>query len=89
MANYTVFNIAEYSFEVFYQSVVHITDNIIVWFNKEKISYAECLIKDADAKNLGFANIKEYETTLKKVQVKCPNPKYIIITHSYWKAFVR
>jgi len=44
MANYTVFNIAEYSFEVFYQSVVHITDNIIVWFNKEKITYAECLI---------------------------------------------
>ena len=46
-----------------------------------------CLIKGANAEDLGYlgdANVTEYETTLKKVQKKCPNPKYIIISHSDW-----
>jgi metallo-beta-lactamase class B len=87
MANDTIFNVGEYSFEIYYPGEGHTTDNIILWFIKEKILYAGCLIKGADAKNLGYlgdANTKEYETTLKKVQLKCPNPKYIIIAHSDW-----
>ena len=55
---------------------------------KEKILYGGCLIKGADDKDLGFlgdGNAKEYESTLKKVQKKCQNPKFIIIAHSDWK----
>jgi metallo-beta-lactamase class B len=87
MANDTVFNIEPYSFETYYPGEGHTADNIIIWFNKEKILYGGCLIKGTDAENLGFlgdANVKEYATTLKRVQKKCPEPKFIIISHSDW-----
>ena len=83
----TVFNIGQYSFETYYPGEGHTADNIIVWFSKEKILYGGCLIKGADAENLGYlgdANVAEYETTLNKVQKKCPGPKFIIISHSDW-----
>ena len=87
MTKDTVFNIDQYAFEVFYPGEGHTADNIIIWFNKEKILYGGCLIKGAKAKDLGYlgdANVAAYETTLKKVQEKCPDPKFIIISHSGW-----
>ena len=83
----TVFNVGHYSFETYYPGQGHTADNIVIWFNKEKILYGGCLIKGADAESLGYlgdANIKEYESTLKKVQVKYRKPKFIIISHSDW-----
>ena len=87
MTKDTIFNVGQYSFETYYPGQGHTADNIIVWFNKEKILYGGCLIKGADAENLGYlgdANITEYETTLKKVQKKCTKPRFIIISHSDW-----
>jgi metallo-beta-lactamase class B len=87
MVNDTVFNAGQYSFETYYPGQGHTADNIVIWFSKEKILYGGCLIKGADAENLGYlgdANVKEYESTLKKVQVKCRKPKFIIISHSDW-----
>lgn len=83
----TVFNIGGYSFETYYPGQGHTADNIVVWFNQEKILYGGCLIKGADAKNLGYlgdANIDQYETTLRKVQKKYRKPKFIIVSHSDW-----
>jgi len=88
MSKDTVFNIAPYSFEIYYPGEGHTADNIIVWFSKEKILYGGCLIKGADADDLGFlgdANIEQYETTLKRVEKKCPDPEFIIVSHSDWK----
>lgn len=88
MAKDTVFNIGKYSFEIYYPGQGHTEDNIVIWFNKEKILYGGCLIKGADAEDLGYlgdGNISEYETTLKKVQSKFRKPKFIIIAHSDWK----
>jgi len=87
MTKDTVFNIGHYSFETYFPGEGHTADNIIVWFTKEKILYGGCLIKGADAEDLGYlgdANIEEYETTLKRVQKKCAAPKFIIISHSDW-----
>lgn len=87
MTKDTVFNVGQYNFEIYYPGEGHTADNIIVWFSREKVLYGGCLIKGADAENLGFlgdANITEYEPTLKRVQQKCPDPKYIIISHSDW-----
>lgn len=87
MTKDTVFNIDQYSFEVYYPGEGHTVDNIVVWFNKEKILYGGCLIKGAAAENLGYlgdANTAEYESTLKKVKKKCPNPKFIIVSHHDW-----
>lgn len=83
----TVFNIERYAFETYYPGQGHTADNIVIWFEKEKILYGGCLIKGADAENLGYlgdANVNEYYTTLKKVEEKCSAPKYIIISHSDW-----
>lgn len=87
MTKDTVFNVGQYSFEVYYPGEGHTADNIIVWFDNEKVLYGGCLIKGADAENLGYlgdANVTEYETTLKRVQIKCPAPKYIIVSHHDW-----
>lgn len=83
----TVFNIGQYAFETFYPGQGHTEDNIVIWFDKDKILYGGCLIKGADADNLGYlgdANVKEYYQTLKNVQTKYQNPKYIIVSHSEW-----
>jgi metallo-beta-lactamase class B len=87
MTKDSIFNVGQYSFEVYYPGEGHTVDNIVVWFSKEKILYGGCLIKGAAAENLGYlgdANAAEYETTLKKVQKKCRNPKFIIVSHHDW-----
>lgn len=87
MARDTVFQVGQYAFEIYYPGQGHTTDNIIVWFSKEKILYGGCLIKGADAENLGYlgdANVIAYETTLKNVQKKCPKPRYIVVSHHDW-----
>ncbi len=88
MTKDTVFNFGPYSFEIYYPGQGHTADNIIIWFEKEKILYGGCLIKGVDAENLGYlgdTNVKEYASTLKKVQKKCRDPKFIIVAHSDWK----
>ncbi|TRX34908.1 BlaB/IND/MUS family subclass B1 metallo-beta-lactamase [Flavobacterium restrictum] len=83
----TVFNVGQYSFETYYPGQGHTEDNIVIWFDKEKILYGGCLIKGADAENLGYlgdGNVFEYETTLKNVQKKYTNPKFIIVSHHDW-----
>lgn len=83
----TVFNTGQYSFETCYPGKGHTADNIVIWFNKEKILYAGCLIKGTGDKTLGYlgdADTVAYESTLKKVQAKFQNPAYIIISHSDW-----
>ncbi len=88
MANDTVFTVGQYSFETYYPGQGHTIDNIIIWFEKEKILYGGCLIKGADDENLGYlddGNVTAYASTLKKVQQKCRKPTFIIIAHSDWK----
>jgi metallo-beta-lactamase class B len=88
MAKDTVFNAGQYSFETYYPGEGHTADNIVIWFKKEKILYGGCLIKGADDENLGYlgdANVTEYAATLKRVQKKCRQPKFIIVAHSDWR----
>lgn len=83
----TIFNVGQYSFETYYPGQGHTEDNIVIWFNKEKILYGGCLIKGAKADNLGFigdGNVKEYYTTLMRVNEKYPHPNYIIVSHHDW-----
>lgn len=84
----TLFNVGQYSFETYYPGQGHTEDNIVLWFENEKILYGGCLIKGAEAENLGYlgdGNVFEYETTLKNVQKKYPDPKFIIVSHHDWK----
>jgi metallo-beta-lactamase class B len=88
MAGDTVFNVEQYSFETYYPGQGHTEDNIVIWFKNQKILFGGCLIKGADAEDLGYlgdGNVAEYEFTLKKVQKRFRKPKFIIIAHSDWK----
>lgn len=87
MTKDTVFHAGQYMFETYYPGQGHTEDNIVIWFNKEKILFGGCLIKGATDENLGFlgdGNIQEYEATLTRVQKKFRNPKFIIVAHSDW-----
>ena len=87
IAKDSVFRFDQYTFETYYPGEGHTADNIIVWFKKEKILYGGCLIKGADDESLGYlgdANMKTYAQTLKNVQRKCADPKFIIVSHSDW-----
>jgi len=88
MTSDTVFQVGQYSFETYYPGQGHTEDNIVVWFNKEKILFGGCLIKGADAEDLGYlgdGNATAYATTLKNVEKKCRKPDFIVVAHSDWK----
>lgn len=87
MNNDSVFNVGEYAFQTYFPGQGHAPDNIVIWFGKEKILYGSCLVKSVEDNTLGNladANIKEYATTIKNVQRKFENPKYIITGHNDW-----
>ena len=87
MSKDTIFNVGDTSFETYFAGAGHTKDNIVIWFNKEKILYGGCLVKSIDAPDLeyvGEANIKEWPKTIRKVQSKFQNPNYIITGHHDW-----
>ncbi len=85
----TMFTVGQYSFEIYYPGKGHAPDNIVIWFEKEKILYGGCLVKsteDDNLGNLGDASITDYATSIKNVQQKCKKPKYIITGHGSYKS---
>jgi metallo-beta-lactamase class B len=83
----TVFTIGQYSFQTFYPGRGHAPDNIVIWFEKEKILYGGCLVKSVEDNNLGNlsdASVKDYPTTIKNVQKKCKKTKHVITGHNDW-----
>ncbi len=83
----TDFTIGQYKFQTFYPGEGHAPDNIVVWFPKEKILYGGCFIKSTESKsigNLSHANINEWSNSIKNVQKKFKNPKFIIPGHDGW-----
>lgn len=86
--NDTTFTVGQYVFQVYYPGKGHAPDNIVVWFDKEKVLYGGCFIKSAEAKDLGYlgdADVKEWEKSIIKVQSRFKSPKYIITGHDDWK----
>ena len=85
--NDTSFTIGQHTFQTYFPGQGHTAANIVIWFEKEKILYGACLIKSVEDDDLGYlgdANVKEYATTIKNVQRKCPQPKFIIVGHGDW-----
>lgn len=85
--NDTTFAVGKFKFEVFYPGKGHAPDNIVVWFDKEKVLYGGCFIKSAEAKDLGYlgdADVNEWKKSIQKVKAKFKNPAYIIPGHDDW-----
>ncbi|MCU0442806.1 MAG: BlaB/IND/MUS family subclass B1 metallo-beta-lactamase [Bacteroidia bacterium] len=85
--NDTVFKIGDAIFETFFPGEGHTKDNIVLWFEKEKVLYGGCLIKSTENKSLGNiadANLTEWTTTIRKVMKQYPNPQFVIPGHFGW-----
>ncbi len=85
--NDTIFTIGQYTFQTYYPGKGHAPDNIVVWFEKDKILYGGCFIKSVEAIDLGFlgdANVKQWSKSLVKVQKNFINPAFIIPGHQDW-----
>lgn len=83
----TEFKIGQYKFQTFYPGEGHAPDNIVIWFEKEKILYGGCFIKSTEATdigNLSHANINEWLNSIKKVQKNFKKPKFVIPGHDGW-----
>jgi metallo-beta-lactamase class B len=85
--NDTVFTIGQHIFRTYYGGQGHSPDNIVIWFDKEKILYGGCLVKSTEADDLGNlsdANVKAWSVTIKNIQHHFRNPNYIIPGHLDW-----
>jgi metallo-beta-lactamase class B len=85
----TIFTIGQYSFQTYFPGQGHTPDNIVIWFEKEKVLYGGCLIKsiaDNDLGNLGDANVNDYAATVTNVQKKCKKPNFVIPGHNEWNS---
>ncbi len=68
----------------YYPGAAHTLDNIVVWLPSEKLLFAGCVLKGFEYKNIGFTDdgdLKEYPTTLKRVQKKFPEAKIVVPGH--------
>jgi metallo-beta-lactamase class B len=85
--NDTIFTMGQHIFRTYYGGQGHSPDNIVIWFDKEKILYGGCLVKSTEADDLGNlsdANIQAWPVTIKNIQHNFRNPKYIIPGHLDW-----
>ena len=85
----TIFNLGPYSFETYYAGHGHTVDNIVIWFEEDKVLYGGCQVKSAMATDLGYideANIEEWEKSIKKIKRKFREPLYIIPGHGDWSS---
>jgi metallo-beta-lactamase class B len=83
----TVFTLGQYRFRTLYPGAGHTKDNIVIWFEKEKILYGGCLVKSTDNQSLGNiadADLKAWPKSIKKIMQLCPNPAYVIPGHFSW-----
>jgi len=85
--NDTTFKVGNYNFQTFYGGEAHTKDNIVIWFEQDKILYGGCAIKSTEATDLGYvgeANLTAWPHTLNKIKQKFPTPKYIVPGHQGW-----
>lgn len=83
----TVFTVGEYAFSAIYPGEGHTKDNIVAWFEKEKILYGGCLIKSTESEDLGYieeGNVDAWPATIEYLQQRCQNPRFIIPGHQSW-----
>ena len=83
----TTFMIGNHRFLTYYPGEGHTKDNIVIWFDDEKVLYGGCLVKSTEANDLGYlgdANLSEWAATIANVIKRFPNPRYVIPGHFGW-----
>jgi metallo-beta-lactamase class B len=85
----TIFNIGGYKIETFYPGRGHTKDNIVIWFEKDKILYGGCFVKSTESVRLGNladADIHAWPKSVRKTIEKFSNPAFVIPGHQSWES---
>lgn len=83
----TTFTVGQHSFRTFYAGPGHTPDNIVIWFDHERILYGGCLVKSTEAKDLGNvadADVQAWPVSVQRIIGQFGNPRYIIPGHQSW-----
>lgn len=70
--------------ELFYPGAGHTVDNIVTWIVDDKVLFGGCLIKAADARNMGNtaeADLAAWPVTLANVKSRYPAARLIVPGH--------
>ncbi|GHM99302.1 beta-lactamase [Cytophagales bacterium WSM2-2] len=84
----TTFRVGQYSVQTFYPGQGHSPDNIVIWFDKNRVLYGGCFIKSTEASdigNLSDANTKAWPASIQAIQEKFPKIRYVIPGHQGWQ----
>ena len=83
----TTFTVGKQQFEVYYPGGGHTADNVVIYLPQQKILFGGCLVKDAQAKNLGNtadADLESWPIAIQKVQQRYPKAKVVVPSHGPW-----
>jgi len=84
----TIFDFGDQTMRTYYPGPGHSPDNIVLWFEKERILYGGCFIKSCQAHDLGNlsdADPQAWMTSVNNVKREFPNPRFTIPGHQDWK----
>jgi metallo-beta-lactamase class B len=85
----TLFSVGSHRFLAYFPGEGHTKDNIVIWFDQEKILYGGCLVKSSEADGLGYvadANVNAWAATIRRLMSKFANPNFIIPGHQNWQS---
>ncbi|WP_118976091.1 subclass B1 metallo-beta-lactamase [Taibaiella koreensis] len=88
MGKDTTFRFGDLELKTFYPGPGHTSDNIVVWFPRERVLYGGCFIKSIETENLGNledADPASWPASVKRVQRAFPHPKYMIPGHGSFR----
>jgi glyoxylase-like metal-dependent hydrolase (beta-lactamase superfamily II) len=83
----TAFCVGGYTFETYYPGAGHSPDNIVIWFEKDKVLYGGCLVKSEENQGLGNiadANLNAWGNSINNVMKKYPEAQYVVPGHFAW-----
>jgi metallo-beta-lactamase class B len=69
---------------LFYVGAGHTADNIVVWLPADSVLFGGCLVKSAEAKNLGYtgeADLVQWPKTIEALLKKFPQARLIVSGH--------
>lgn len=84
----TTFSIGGKTFRTFYPGKGHTEDNILVWFETEKVLYGGCFIKSTENTSLGNvadADVKAWPKSVRKTIAAFPEARFFIPGHFGWE----
>lgn len=85
----TTFSVGGITFRIWFPGEGHTRDNIVLWFPRDRVLYAGCLVKSVEATDIGNiadANVAAYPETIRKLRRAYPQAAYVIPGHQGWES---